>query len=94
MGITLYNTFYVPTKEDLKLLHETSSFLHTIYERLDKEDVVIFEQRKKLEELAVQDSKYYLVKVKELGVEVERLKEFGSKMLRKNALELVGKCRE
>lgn len=64
IGITLYNTFYVPSKEDLRLLHETSSFLHTIYERLDKEDAVIFEQRKKMENLVAQDSKYYQVKVK------------------------------
>lgn len=49
IGITLYNTFYVVTGEDLTLLRDTSAFLHRIYERLDKQDTFIFQQRKKLE---------------------------------------------
>lgn len=49
IGITLYNTLYVPNREDLRVLHDTSTFLHSIYERLDKEDVAIFEQRKRFE---------------------------------------------
>jgi hypothetical protein len=74
IGITLYNTFYVVTCEDLTSLKDTSGFLHKIYERLDKEDTFIFEQRKKLEIQAAEDSKTYLNKMKFLMIEVEKLK--------------------
>lgn len=70
----MYNTFYVVTGEDLASLKDTSGFLHKIYERLDKEDTFIFEQRKKLEIQAAEDSKTYLTKMKFLMIEVEKLK--------------------
>ena len=54
----------------------------------------IFEQRKKLEGLAAQDSKFFTMKVKELATEVEKLKEFGSRMLKDSALELLKQCRD
>ena len=42
VGITLYNTFYPVSKDDLKILSDTAKFLHSIFERLDQEESVIF----------------------------------------------------
>lgn len=64
IGITLYSTFHVTTVDDLNSLRETSEFLHKIYEKLDKEDVLIFEQRKRLEIQAAEDSKSFVIKIK------------------------------
>jgi len=36
IGITLYNTFYGVTRDDLKTLSDTAKFLQTIFEKLDK----------------------------------------------------------
>ena len=86
IGITLYNTFYPVSKDDLKILSDTAKFLHEIFERLDQEDVYIFEQRKKLEEKAREDSRYFKIKVKELATEMEKFKDFGSRMLKDAAI--------
>ena len=42
ISITLYNTFYTVKEDDLKLISDTAKFLHTIFEKLDKEDASIF----------------------------------------------------
>lgn len=60
--------------DDLNLLRDTSEFLHRIYEKLDKEDVLIFEQRKRLEIQAADDSKSFVLKIKYLLTEVDKLK--------------------
>ena len=66
ISITLYNTFFGVSRDDLKVLADTSLFLQSIHERLDKEDATIFEQRKKLEIQAQDDKTYFKSKLTQL----------------------------
>ena len=48
IGITLYSTLHPINNDDLKILHETSDFLHKIHQKLDDNDSKIFQYRKML----------------------------------------------
>lgn len=53
-------------EEELHLIKETSDFLHSVYDKIMKQEVAILEQRRKLEAIAVQDSKIYVQRIKTL----------------------------
>lgn len=64
--ITLYNTLFPITEDDLLSIHDTSEFLRDIYFKLDTAESKIFDYRKRLELQAKEDSKLFHSKLYQL----------------------------
>lgn len=93
VSISLYSSGYGVTEDDLKQMYVTADYLHKFLARLDVEESRLFTERFTIEEKIKEHSKDFGKKVQELLKELEKLREFGSRMLKDSALTLTESCR-